>query len=501
MVRVGFVHVPHFYVQALLRADPELAGVPLVVSDGTDANVPLVLDVSAAAARLGLRPGLTVAQARALAPEALVRARSPELERSARAALEDLAALFSPRIEQDGDAAVAFDVSDLGRLFETELELAGAIQVSARKLGFDARIGLARDKTTARVAALSREGVTVVPAGREAAFLASLPVALLGPSPDMLLTLSRWGVRAIGELASLPKGGVALRLGKEGARLAQVARGQADDPLVPRSEPLVFEEGCDLEWPIEDVEALLFVLKRVLDNLVQRLGCRSLATGELTLTLTLDRSFLDAQARAGAATDVRTVPVGSPTREVQTLLALVRVQLESARPVAPVTALRVRATAERTRAAQLGLFEPAGPSPDKLATLLARLSALVGSDRVGAPALVDRHLPDAFAVHPFNPPKHVAEGRGNGIRQLALHAFRPARPAEARLDRGLLRTLHSDGCGGQVIAQAGPFRVRDGWWREPITRDYFDVELSDGAIYRIFHDLHADTWHFAGCYE
>ena len=53
------------------------------------------------------------------------------------------------------------------------------------------------------------------------------------------------------------------------------------------------------------------------------------------------------------------------------------------------------------RVLQFGLFARALPT-DKLATLMARLGALMGSDRVGAPSLVDTYRPGAFAMAKFD---------------------------------------------------------------------------------------------------
>jgi len=490
MARIACVLLPHVDVQSLERGDPELAGAPLVVCEGRD-----VVDLSPAARALGLRPGMTIFQARAAAPDAVFRARSPELVRSAEAALVDLGHSFSPRVEAS-PGAIAVDVSDLGRLFENEAQIGNALFVGARKLGLAVRVGIAGDKTTARVASRAGE-VTVVAPGREPPFLAPLPIELLEPSAETLATLRRWGVRTIGELEALPAGGVAVRLGAEGALIARVARGQADTPLAPLAEPLVFEEGIDFDWPVENVEPLLFVLRRLVDNLMARLACRALASGDLGLTMKL----------SPRGRDVRTVPVAAPTRDVGTLLSLVRLALETAPPASAVEGIIVRTSPARTRAAQLSFFEPAGPSPDKLASTIARLSALVGETRVGAPVVLDRHLPDAFTMQPFNAPriqplavsrKPLAEEEA---RALALQALRPPVEAEVRLDRGELRYLAGQGIGGQVLAAAGPFRVRDGWWQLPVTRDYYDVQLSDGAIYRVFHDLQRDSWHIDGCYE
>jgi len=205
---------------------------------------------------------------------------------------------------------------------------------------------------------------------------------------------------------------------------------------------------------------------------------------------------------------VRTVPVAAPTRDVGTLLSLVRLALETAPPASAVEGIIVRTSPARTRSAQLSFFEPAGPSPDKLASTIARLQALVGEARVGAPVVLDRHLPDAFTMERFDGPR-VKQATGNrqpatgneDARALALQALRPPVDAEVRLDRGELRYVAGQGVGGQVLAAAGPFRVRDGWWQLPVSRDYYDVQLSDGAIYRVFHDLSRDSWHIDGCYE
>src|SRR5712692_8583461 len=134
--RIAYLLAPHLPLQAQLRADPELGGTALVIVDGQGPR-DAVVDVSAEAARLGLQPGMTAAQARAAAPEAVYRQLSPELVGSASRALADLGASFSPWVEASAGEA-ALDVSDLGRLFpgpDRDLQIAQALHAGARKLG------------------------------------------------------------------------------------------------------------------------------------------------------------------------------------------------------------------------------------------------------------------------------------------------------------------------------------------------------------------------------
>jgi protein ImuB len=126
---------------------------------------------------------------------------------------------------------------------------------------------------------------------------------------------------------------------------------------------------------------------------------------------------------------------------------------------------------------------------------------------VGAPRVVDTHLPNAFVMEKFAPekvskkttPAPEKTPEKTNVRALALHALRPPPTAEVQLDRGRPRYVTSTGIAGQVVTAAGPYRVRDGWWRDPIARDYYDVELSDGAVYRLYQQ--ESGWFVEGWYE
>src|SRR5213596_1770512 len=234
-------------------------------------------------------------------------------------------------------------------------------------------------------------GDEVVPAGTELGFLAPLPLARLAPPSEIAATLERWGIRRLGDLARLPVAEVATRLGPAGAALVRAARGEDERPLAPQARGGPVEEAIDLEHALDALEPLLFVLRGLVERAVARVGLEGIGVARLGLALGLeDRSR-----------DERTVPLAAPTRDVKTLLTCLRVALEARPPRAAVERVALAAVPERVRAAQLGLFSPAGPSPERLATTLARLAALCGAERVGAPAVIDSHRPCAAGVAPF----------------------------------------------------------------------------------------------------
>jgi protein ImuB len=475
----------------------------VAVADGEGMRARIVC-VSAAAARHGMRPGLTVAQARAAHAELVVRPLSAEMQRSAQAALCDAAESFSPRVEDAGDGVAYLDLEGLGSLFETESKLANALAQRAVQLGLEAQVGVAGSKVAAQLAARDGGGVAVIPPGEEWSFLAPVSIALLAPGRRLAETLQLWGIRTIGELAALPARSVGARLGPEGARLVARARGEDEHPLSPRTVPLQFEEGADLDYVIEVIEQFLFVLRPLLERLIARLEMRGLVCGDLHLSMRL----------ATRGRDERTVVVHAPSNDVKSLLALVRLNLEAHQPGAAVESLRVAAVAERLRAAQLDLYRPSGPEPAKLAVTLARLTAICGAERVGAPQVADDHRPEMFGIQAF---EGVMGLGGYGVRgsltpnpqppnplicSLSLRTIRPPQPVEVHCQRGQPDFVRGEAVAGRVAHLAGPWRIHGRWWStDRYARDYYDAQLSDGGVYRLFHDLRTEDWFVDGVYD
>src|SRR5216110_3239599 len=473
MPRIACLLVPDLPVAAACRADPDLAGRPLALSAGTGTHAPIVAAAAAARAR-GVRAGHTVAQARAIAADLIVRPRDEAAERSAVRALVDVAASLASRIEAAADGAVFLDAAGAAHLVPSEAGLATALGARAARVGLAARAAVGGSMTVARLAAL--HATEVVPPGTELGFLAPLPLACLAPPPAIAATLERWGIRRLGDLARLPVAEVATRLGPAGAALVRAARGEDERPLAPEA----------LGGPLEP---LLFVLRGLVERAVARVGLEGIGVARLGLALGL----------ADRSRDERAVPLAAPTRDVKTLLTCLRVALEARPPRAAVERVALAAVPERVRAAQLGLFSPAGPSPERLATTLARLAALCGPERVGAPAVLDSHRPGAAAVAPFTLGAAPEPPPLTGCR-LVVRALRPPRPVEVFADRGRPDFVRGEGLGGRVVGAAGPWRVVGEWWSDgAFARDYYDIELSDGGLYRCFRE--DGRWFVDGVYD
>ena len=515
---IACLFVPLFPLAARLRSEPELKEEAVAILEG-NGNAARVVAATRQARKAGIEPGMTLPQARARIPKLVARGRDGECERTAQEALLEVAESFSPRVEDAGEGVVYVDLEGHPKLADSRQSmadrtkaLAGEILRAAERASLPARAGVASSKLAARIAAGLPDSPTIVPEGEESRFLAPLPLGRLGPQLEIAATLERWGLHSIGEFAKLPEGEVSSRLGEIGRELHAAARGLDPRPLEPYLPPPSFSEGMDLEWPLASLEPFLFVANAALERLLLRLESRALACTRLEVTLKLDPDGHDARA----------ISLPAPTRDVKTLLTLVRLELEARPPGAPVAGFTFAAHPDQPRRAQLSLFGPAALSPDRLATTIARLAALLGADRVGSPRSVDGHRPERFAsagYTPAPPPSmRLAPRGGRGL--LSVRVLRPAvalevivdsRPPAAgsadefRLRPLSLKTLEPDAAppiAGQVRVAAGPWSLEEGWWSDvPADRDYWDVELSDGGLYRIYRERRDGAWFSDGVYD
>ena len=347
-----------------------------------------------------------------------------------------------------------------------------------------------------------------------------MPIALLQPlealpagisERDRLRpyeTCERWGIATLGELAALPAADLASRLGRRGAALQQLAKGRDPRPFAPDADVQRFVGRLELEWPIDALEPLSFVLARLIDPLAAALerADRGAVAVRLDARLT-DRS-----------TDARVLQLPAPMRDPRVLRTLLLLALESSPPSAAIDVLSIELDPAPARITQFSLLERAVPSPETLSTLIARLSALSGESRVGSAEPLDSHRPGAFVMREFSAARWAL-----GIRHWALSEPLPVLrrqrvpPAvRVRVERGRPVYLCAPRRGmpdGAVTDAAGPWRTSGDWWqgadgcraegRGPGAwdRDEWDVALTCGTVCRIYQDRMTERWYLDGIYD
>jgi protein ImuB len=505
----GCIHVPDFPVQAaLLRESKTL---PVALLDGPDSLLKVVA-CNALARSVGVSIGMTKPQAEICGVTLIKRVQ--EHEDAAQAELIDAAYNFSPRIEATSPGTIIIDLSGSERLLGTGKTIAQLILGEVTKHNFDSNVAIASNPDTAHYAARGFKGITIIGPGNEAQGLSKMLVEVLGSTPEILDVLHAWGIRDFKSLAALPSIELTERLGQHGLHLQRLARGAVMRELVPAALPASFQESRELEEPIELLEPLAFVLNSQLEQLMERLIERSLATDHIEIELTLDvHSDRDINASvccSTLSTYQRTVKLPVPTQDSKVLLKLAQLDLAAHPPHAPVKKIKIAAIPARIRFTQTGLFQPLAPEPTKLEITMARLRAVVGEadlqnrSLVGFPAPLDSHQPDHFQVVP---PSANKNDNAESFPRLALRRFRPAIPARVEVSAEQVPVwIGFSRRKARVTCASGPWRGGGQWWDAAgeWLREEWDINLMlDGhtALYRIFRDLATRDWFVEGMYD
>jgi protein ImuB len=483
----------------------------------------------------------------------VLRARSLPQEAAAHAALLDCAQSFSPRVEAHGCDTIVLDLAGLQPLFGALPKIARALSRRASDLGLETNVAVAGNPDTAALAARGFSGVTVIPEGKEAEQLGSLPVeVLLGNSTQesgqLLETFSRWGIRKLRDLAALPHVALSERLGQAGIHLQKLACGATSRTLVPVEPVLIFEEVIELEYPLLLLEPLAFLLGRLLEQLCARLEARALATQELRLCLELENGWQteDLSTNNGATGVLarpgqsrlfqRTLRLPVPLLDSRTFLKLLQLDLKAHPPGAPIVKIQLAAEPVRSRAAQNGLFLPPSPEPEKLELTLARIAGIVGEDKVGSLELLDTHRPGGFrmqrfAPEPISPQRHRDTEKNNStflfpVSSLsssvslclcgdssndlvtALRIFRPPVDVVVTMQDGkpaFINCPQRKEIQGEILWAAGPWRSSGDWWeQEGWARDEWDIAVQGEAgiaLYRLVRDRLGGRWILEGTYD
>jgi protein ImuB len=410
------------------------------------------------------------------------------------ALLVDCASHFSPLIEETSRDTVIFDIRGLRWIHGSPGQIAAAIR---GRLEVEANLAIAANPDTAYHAAIGIAGTTVIAPGEEGKTLAPLGAYLLGGTSEFARRLTQWGVRTFGELAALPPLGVAARLGAEGTKMQQLARGEARRQLILRTDPLAFRAQRDLEHALHLLEPLLLILGEMAEDLCEGLRFHGRSTNELRLELKLAH-----RGTRSAAHEMRLrLPV--PMLDAKVLLKLLELDLNGKPPRAAVTGIAMELMPVQARTTQHGLFLPAAPEPEKLEITLARIRNLVGEKNVGAAEMLNTHRPDAFRMEPVTMALGASVGAAPAVAKLALRRFRPPCVAQVWCTyQGQPFQLSSAKGSGKIVACAGPWWSSGDWWtKEPWRHQEWDIEVERFAICRLYRDHLKSQWYLAGVYD
>jgi len=366
---IACILVRGFELRAALRSRPSVAGRPAVLAPAPGSE-PLVGPATAAAEALGVRPGMRMGEALAVCPELILVEPDPA---GAEQAWEDVLG----RLEDAGFAVnaaergcVYFETGGVERLYGG---LRPALERALAAVGpaWDATAGAADRKFTALAAAsVARPGQALVVADdRATEFLAPLPLDLLPVAEEEQQELLELGVRRLGQLAALPGGAVAERLGPQGGQAWRLARGGPRRRIRGRRPPAEVVEALEFPEAVGNELTLRRALGAVVEQALARperggrlirkvaLSARLVGGGSWRRTLTLREPDADPD-RIRVALAPRLAELPAPVVELRfelvELSAAVGCQLQLVKPAGVERAGRLKEGLRQVRASTGG---------------------------------------------------------------------------------------------------------------------------------------------------
>jgi protein ImuB len=215
-----------------------------------------------------------------------------------------------------------------------------------------------------------------------------------------------------------------------------------------------------------------------------------LLIAELHLTLTLENG----------EKIVRSLQIPAPTRDVDILSGIAAQYLETLQTTAPVVSFHLEIKPSKPAGHQFDLFQGKVRDPNRFFQTLARLSALVGPERVGIPQQINTHRPDSLQIQmpEFDWSWQSAKSRpkvGPGLRR-----YRPGIVASIELYKGKPVSIQSGLISSKILEARGPWNLSGNWWdRAHWEVSEWDVLLENGGIYRLAKSL--DQWEVVGVYD
>jgi protein ImuB len=463
---------------------------PLVVT-GRRGNVERLTAVDAAAAELGLKPGLALAEARARYPDLAVVAEHPADDRRLLDDIADWCQRYTPLLAVDPPDGLLLDIAGCAHLYGGEDRLLGDLLARIAGFGFAARAAIASTIGTAFAAARFGAAGIVAPGGERAA-LGPLPLAALRLPDETVAALRRVGLKRVGDILDLPRAPLAARFGDDLLRQLARALGTEREPLTPLLPVAAYVAEQPFAEPIAREDDVLRVIERLAARLKPMLERRG--EGARLIELTLFRTD-------GAVRRI-VISTSRPVRDPPDVRALYVERLASlADALDPgfgfdLTRLSVL-VAEPCPPEQIGLGERVDDAD--LDRLIDRLSARFGSRRVMRLIANDSHIPELAAT-----PLPAQAGTILDAGWAAFRRFRSGAELSPRPLRLLVKPEPIEAIAAipdgppvrfrwrrafhEVVAADGPERIEGAWWSEEggPARDYFRVEDKAGHRFWLF---------------
>jgi len=464
--------------------------------------------VNVAADIRGIKPGVSLADARAQFPDLTAIQANPTDDLKGLDKLAEACERYSPWTAIDplgdgkltnlsGSAGIWIDITGSAHLYNGEEPLVEDLYNRCIQAGYKPRIGIADTPGAAWAAArFSKASFFIIPPKAQRKILASYPITALRIDPKILGKLESLGLRQIYDLYKIPRAPLASRFGSQILRRLDQMLGQENEPISPRRSVSKYFTRIIFVEPISQIKDIKLAIYKLLTELCSNLEKRNLGVRRLELIIfQVDNSFVRLE-----------IGTSQVSHDPDHLSRLFREDLYSINPGFGIEVILLIATETNVFAArQINSEGKAGhQANENAAKLIDQLSRRLGMNNVVRLHPFESHLPEcATRIFPA-----LDDFISNNNWEGPIH--RPQRPIRLLSQPFPIEViaLVPDGpplmfiwrrLQHKISNAEGPERITPEWWKPtqlqnlscPLskkTRDYYQLEIHSGQRYWVYRE-------------
>ena len=440
--------------------------------------------VNAAAEKIGVYPGMVVADARAIFPALEVFDDQPGLTDKLLQKLALRCIRFTPAVAVDSPDGLILDATGCAHLWGGEPSYLKEMSRRLFNAGFDVRISIADTMGAAWATARFGKQSSIVPPGQHTTLLLSFPPEALRIEPATVERLHKLGLRQIRDFITMPRSALLRRFGKHFISRLNQAFGQQEE-IIEWVQPLApWQERLPCLEPIATATGIEIALNRLLDILCTRLQQQ----GKGIRKAVFKGYRLDGK--------IEQVEIGTnrPSSHAYHLFKLFENKLDTIAPDLGIELFVLEAPkVDDVLPVQEKLWEQAGGLNDhRLSELIDRLESRLGAHRITRFLPVEHHWPER-SIRPAADWDERSNTSWDTDKPRPMQLLPVPAPIEVTAPipdyppmlfryKGNLHTISKSD---------GPERIEREWWIDAGQhRDYYIVEDQQGQRYWIFRSGH-----------
>ncbi len=459
----------------------------------------IVVFLNQEARNLGLKPGISVAEALTIDESInfFERNKSREIEKLSQIA--QWLYRFTPNVSIKKPKSVLLELSGSLKLFGGLKKIQQKILKSLEEKGLSVQVGVNMSPLSAQCFSEANAGKNLKDIKTS---ISSIPIHILEVDQKIVGSLHKMGVYNCGQLFRLPLSDLSHRFGGQFTLYLKKLIGTIPDPQIFIENKPYFKSDITLIPEISDKNSLIFPMRRLIGELNEFLDARKLLTDSLLFKIS-HRNYKP---------KTLSVLLAKPEKDLRIFLMLAKLKLEKTDlmpEIDNICLLSERFSKSKNDSGDLfhetqfrqkdGYF-PSKTEEKWRVQLINMMTAKLGPDSCYTLSTVSDHRPELSwskeqpgqTNNPIKPSKQMDSDKEENPRPLLLLKA-PKRIPEKNRSPDSLETL-------KILR--GPERIDVGWWdNHPVARDYFIARDSSGALYWIYYDLSSDKWYLHGIFS